>query len=382
MTWRAYLLETMTGLKGQQLDITGGSVGIELNAIEDIPVTASRASLDGVAPHWWAPWSGGVLVTWEDEWIEETPIAAGPITRPLTENITAGTVGIQARGIGAVLERRQLLAQDFRPGDEAALASSVCAWSGLDLGSIIGRIVTAATSKRNGWLPISVPADRAGTRQRTDYEGWNLANNQVWKRIMEITEVIGGPDVMLRPRWADEARTRIEWVLATGTEAQPAIAQDRTVLWDTTAEKSPVARLDVASDASRLTHRAYATGAGEGAGTAVRIAEVAQIPERMPLLETVVTDSDTEDGDLLAGKAAGALSTQALDQLSLQVVSTDVSPIGSWHVGDEAQVVTQGRLHVPDGEHLLRIIAAKYDLGSSAAQVECQPERLGEELTW
>ena len=76
------------------------------------------------------------------------------------------------------------------------------------------------------------------------------------------------------------------------------------------------------------------------------------------------------------------MATQALDQISLSIFSDETAPIGSWHVGDLVEVVTRGWLEVPDGAHLLRAIAAKYDLGSNKVDVELQQDRLGAELAW
>lgn len=380
MTWRAYLAHTMDGQLGTELDIAAGSATVTLNGIEDLSVTASTASLDGVERSWWSPGSGALVLTFEDAWAPERVIAAGPLTAPVKQNLRAGTVTLTAKGIGALLERRVVTAADYRPGEEAVLKKSVLAWTGVDLGSIVGRIITAATSKRSGWLPIVIPPERVGTRQRT-YEGFNVANNFAWKRITEITEVIGGPDVMLRPRFADRPFPHVEWVLVTGSEAQPTLPQEHAIVWDTTAADSPVATVTPISNASDLAYRVYATGAGEGAGVAMRIAE-AVLPEHMPLVEAVVSESDTENLSLLEEKARARIVTQATDQLSLTVHNHETSPLGTWRVGDAATVVTEGWLDVPDGEHRLRVISAKYDLASAVVQVECQEEVLGRELSW
>lgn len=380
MTWRAYLGLTMTGEVGQVLDVSGGSVTVELNGVESISVTCSRASLDGVERMWWSPWSGALVVSYESAFIRETVMGAGPIIDPPKEDRKAGTVALSAKGIGALLEERVVLADDYKPGTEEAMKAATLAWSGVDLGSMVGRIVERAMAKRSGWAQVVIPPERPANRQRT-YEGWNLSNNGAWKRIKELADVIGGPDVMFRPRWVDDSRTRIEWALCTGLEGQPAIPQDRAIVWDATSRDSPVASIDVVSDASSLASRVYATGAGEGAGIAVAIAE-APVPDRMPLLEKVVSDTDAESVDLLRTKARSTLVAQATEQVTLTVHSQADAPFGTWHVGDEVEVVTAGWLSIPDGSHALRIIAAKFTLGSDLVTVECQPDALGEELTW
>lgn len=371
----------MTGELGQELNVSSGSVSVDLNGIESISLVVSRDSLSGVPRAWWSPWAGCVVVTYTSPWLTETIIAAGPLTDPPVEDRAAATVSLTAKGFGALLEKRIALAGDFTPGDEDALKRSVLAFQDVDLGTIAGGIVTAATSKSAGWAPVVVPPGRAGTRMRT-YEGWNLANNNAWKRIRELTEVINGPDVMFRPRWEDESRTRFEWVLCTGTESQPAIGQDRPVVWDATSRDSPVASMSVSSSAELMASRAYCTGAGEGAGVAVAIAEAPAVPDKMPLLETVLSDTDAENVPLLLEKARAALVSQPIEQVSLTVHSQADAPFGTWQVGDEVEVVSEGWLSVPDGSHNLRLISAKYTFGSDIASVECQQETLGRELSW
>ena len=378
MTWRAYLVHTMNGRIGAELDVAEGTVDVPLNGIEDIKITVAEGSLGGVERSWWSPWSGGVLVTHEDEWTPETPVAAGPIIRPVEQDRRAGTITVTAGGIGAVLQHRIVTDRDYGPGEGAALAGSKISWTGVDLGTIVARIIRAATSKRAGWLPIVLPPERAGTRERTAYDGFNVANNAAWKRITEITEVINGPDVMLRPRWSTDRR--IEWELVTGTEDQPTLPQEHRLVWDSTAQDSPVASIDVVSDA-RLAYRTYATGAGEGEGIILQISEVTP-PAHMPLLEAVVTHPDSENPAFIQEQARAGISTQAMDQVSVRVHSTAVAPMTSWQVGDAVTLVAEGWLNVPDGRHELRIIHAKYDLASESVQVDCQEDVLGEELAW
>lgn len=378
MTWRAYLARTMDGATGRALVVTGGSVTITLNGIEEIRVECSRASLAGVERHWWSPGSGAVLVTWEgDE--GEVPIAAGRIDAPVGEDRAHKTITITASGPGAILADRTVLDRDYSPGEEDAAKTSTIYWSGVSLGSMVGRIVQAACAKRNGWLPIVVPPVQYTSHERT-YEGWNLGNNNAWKRIQELTEVIGGPDVMFRPRWVDSDHTAFEWALATGTEDQPGIAQQGPILWDSTSHDSPVESITVTSTAA-LAHRVYATGSGEGAGIALAIAD-APLPEWMPLVEAVIADSDADHDPLLREKAAAALVTQPLDQLDMQVSSRGQGAFGTWHVGDLVDVQVEGWLHVPDGVHQARLIAATFDLGSEVATVKCQPEQWGDDLSW
>ncbi|MCW1803881.1 hypothetical protein [Brachybacterium squillarum] len=387
MTWRTYLGRTMTGTLGTLLDVSAGSVGMSLNAHDDVQVTCSRASLDGVDPVFRSYRSGCLVVTYEDATGRERIISAAPISAAPTEDRKAGTVSFTGKGPGWLLEDRVLLDKDYSVAAAKDLRKATIRFHGDTWPSIVGEIVRLAMLKPGGWLPIVTPPRETGTRQHT-YEGWNLANNGAWKRIQEITEVIGGPDVAFRPRWTDDAHTAFEWELLVGNDQQQTLPQDNTVVWDGTSPEGDVATIDVATDATGVAHRVYATGAGEGKTIALEVAQASALAEYMPLVEKVISDSDAEAdksgvSTLLQSKAAAGIATQQLDQIDLTVHADPLDkPAGTWWCGELARVVTEGWLDVPDGEHLLRMIATKYTLGSDIATVQCQADYLGEELAW
>lgn len=372
MTWRAYLGLTMTGEVGRRLDWSSGNLNIALNDIEELSVSVAQNFVEEVSLEWWSPWSGCLLLSYEgDE--GEVLMGAGPFIRPPQEESTHSELTLKAQGIGAVLSRRNV-SGDFRPGEEEKLKNTIYEWSGVSLGSMVGRLVKEATAKRAGWLPIVISPEEKAIRQRT-YEGWNLGNNGVWKRITEISEVIGGPDVMFRPRWVPGSnRTRFEWVLVTGTEAQPTIPQRREVFWDTTAQATCITHVDLTSSVEGWAHKSYVTGTGEGSGIALAIAE--KDPDQyVPLLETVIADSDGE-GDLLKSKAEAALMLNSLHQFNLGVSSKDQGAFGTWYVGDTVDLQVQDWLAVPSGVWGSKIIGASFALGSDIATVKTQPQEI------
>lgn len=387
MTWRVDLGLTMTGQRGPLLDVSAGSVGMQLNAHDDVQVTCSRESLEGVSPWFRSYRSGCLLVSYTDESGEERLIAAAPISAAPVEDRQAGTVTFTGKGPGWLLEDRLLLDKDYPVATAKDAKKATIRFHGDTWSSIVGEIVRLAMAKPNGYLPIATPPRATGSRQRT-YEGWNLSNNSAWKRIQEITEVIGGPDVAFRPRWADAAHTHFEWELLVGSDQQQTLPQDRTVAWDATTPDGDVAKIDVATDATGVAHRVYATGAGEGKGIALEVAQARTLAEHMPLVEKVISDSDAEAdkngvSTLLQSKAAAAVASQQLDQIDVTVHADPLDqPIGTWWCGELAHITTEGWLDVPDGEHLLRMIAVKYQLGSDIATVQCQADYLGEELAW
>lgn len=355
--WRVYLVRTVTGELGPAIDPVAGSWAVELNGTDGGQVTLRKADLRRLERKWFAPWWAGVLFTYTHEGVER-PITGGPVTGWPSE--TREELVLDWAGPRRIFERRYL---------EGTVDVKL---TGMSLGGIAWALVEAGMAKPGGALPIvrGTPAE-AGDHQRT-FEWWNVANNAVDKRLEELSNVIDGPDVMLRPRWATEARTRVVWALVTGTSVNPTIAQDWLPDWDTTAARSGVEAIGIKSSADHLAGRVWATGAGEGAGTVVRSAtDLTFVAEGGPLLEAVVSDSDQAKADVIADLARSELAAREdmLAQVSIGVRANDPkAPLGSWHVGDKAAVTLGDEWEtIPAGTHALRIIRASGDLTHKVA---------------
>ncbi len=379
MTWRAFFVQTMTGKIGAELDLAAaGSWSITLNGIESFDVTVPKTQLQAVGREWWSPFAASILVSWEHPDGTLVPWVAGPIVDDPAE--TRGKDGVatfSCKGIGAILEKRLVVEQDF---SAKTIQRSIMARKGMSLGTIVQDIVEVATTRRlGGQLPIVARSPRetgARLNQRT-YEGWNVANNVAFKRIKEITEVRNGPDVMFRPEYGGAG---LQWGLYHGTAAQPGIAQDWTMDLDSTSTLSPVADVAPSSDGEQLANRVWWTGAGEGAGTLVQKAEdKSALADYMPLLETVGSTSDTENYSLLTEHALARLAAgrTPLKQLSMVVDGSDPrAEIGHWHVGDLARVTTGDEwMTVPQGTRFERIIAAKGSWNTAMVTVEFQGDQ-------
>ena len=387
MTWVAYLVETRTGIVGKRLDIAAsGSWSIPAVGIEEWDVTVSRAELRRIDPVRWSPWWASVLVCWEASDGRQTPWLLGPITTPPTEHPASDTATLTCRGVGALLEHRVVLARDYDQqdgvGEMTWLAKSTVALRGMSLGTIAQEVVKYATwFKPGGRLPIrfATPREEGARLNERTYEGWNLANNGAWKRLMELSEVRGGPNIQFRPEWASEDQTTVQWAMHTGTVAQHGIAQDWTMDLDATSTRSMVAKLDVKVDATALTHRHYQTGAGEGAGTLVRMAQdLTQVADGVPLLETVAATSDSENPALVQAHAEAALKAGARPVRQVTVTIDGSDPrceIGRWHAGDLVQLTVGSEwLTIPAGTTLMRVIAVKGSWASSMVDLELQED--------
>lgn len=380
MTWVAHLVRTMDGRLGAQLDIAGeGSWSIPLNGIEEFSVTVGKDQLRRIDASWWSPYRASVVVSWRREDGSLVAWVAGPIIGPPTE--TRSTATFSCRGIGAVLSRRVLVPQEpvsQSTSAQAEMMAGSLAYRGMSLGTIAQEVVKRGCAKIGGMLPITFgsPRETGSALNERTYEGFNLANNGVWKRLTELSGVRNGPDIAFRPRWRDGS---LEWVMVHGTRAQPTIAQEWTADLDATSSQSPVASVSVTTDAARLASRVYWTGAGEGSTTLVRVAEDrARLNDQMPLLETVGSTSDSSNGDLIRTHALAELeaSRAPVTQISVQIDGADPRcEIGRWRVGDAARL-TMGTdwITVPPGTTSKRIISAKGSWVSSMVDLEFQDD--------
>lgn len=366
MTWVAHLVRTMDGARGAQLTLSNeGGWEIPLNGIEEFSVTVGKRQLLRLDPLWWKPWRVSVAVSWVREDGSLDAWVAGPLVNlPSGESRTTAT--LPCRGIGAALAERVLTAQEpinLSTAAQVEMMTKNLRYAGMSYGTIAQEVVKRGLAKVGGSYPIvfGSPREQGSTLRTRTYDGFNLANNQVWKRLTELSGVRNGPDIAFRPRWRDDGS--LEWVMVHGTHAQPQIAQTWAMDLDTTSARSPIASVNVTTDASRLASRVYWTGAGEGSTTMVRVAEDrSRLADQMPLLETVGSTSDSDNRVLIRDHALGELaaSKTPVTQIDMRINGADPrAEIGRWRVGDAARVTMGDEwLTVPAGTTSKRIIAA------------------------
>lgn len=352
MSWSVYLIRTVTGEVGSRLDPVSASWSIELNKVESGSVKVRKEDILKYDKLWWAPHSGGIMMTYTTPDGNERPIVAGPITGWPTE--TEDEIELSWSGIRWIFTKRVI--------------DQTLEYQGPSLGNIGWNIVENTMSQKpGGLLPIyhASPDEEVG-RQRT-YEDWNLSNNGVDKRLTELSEVINGPDIMFRPEWKEFPRT-IQWGFYHGTEYNTVIEQQYIPDFDSTTPQTNVNSVSVKSAADHIADRVWCTGSGEGEGVArVSRTSLDRVQKGFPFLEKVISDSDQSKEDQLAGKAEGELaaSRDMLDQVTISYQSDSKNPIGTFFVGNVALVTLKGFISVPDGSRNMRIIKMNGDLTNS-----------------
>lgn len=353
--YRVYSLRTTTGEVGSAFDPVSATWGIELNKVEEFSVTVKKSELLRRDKMWWHPWSGGVLITHTGKDGFEHPLVAGPIHDYGTETLTELT--LSCAGIRKIFERR-VIDKNIR-------------FEGTTYGEMMWELVQAGMDgKPGGNLPIVRGTPYETGEWEMTYYGWNLANNSVDKLLTERSEIIGGPDIMFRPRWVEgKYQRQIEWVMVWGTKLNPLIPQTRTPDFDTTASQSDVSTVSLTSSARNLRHKVWYTGSGEGEGI-VRVSaqDLSGVEAGQPFLEQVFSESDTDSADLLQRRAAGALSSssQMVDQLTIGFsVTSTKNPLGTFFVGDMATVTLKDWINIPDGTRQMVIIKMNGSLEST-----------------
>lgn len=357
MTWQVHLVETVSGTVGRALDPVAGSWSMELNKSESGSVTVRKDDLAGLDVEWFTPWKSAVVFSYVTPDGDVVPWCGGPILGWPSESLE--TLELSWAGIRKIFEHRHL-EKDMK-------------LSGMSLGSIAWELVRAGMDKPGGGLPIihGTPTELYSPGHERTYEAFNLANNVVDKRLTELSEVINGPDMMFRPEWADEDRSRVRWRFVHGTRVDPAIPQTWVPDWDATSQ-ADVVDLDLTSSADSIASRVWATGAGEGKATVVTKAEnLVLVSKYHPFLESVISDPDQTKTPPLYAKAAAALagSRTMVDQLGLTVRADSAkNPLGSWWVGDDARVTIPDDFYtMPGGTRDMRIIKASGGLNEQVS---------------
>jgi hypothetical protein len=315
---------------------------------ETFPTAATPVWLpgDGLRPELLAalePARCFLAVLEDDHVIEAGPIWAWNYTH-------GGVLQVKAAGLRSIFDHRFVMAN---------IASAWSKWSvtytALSLGTIAKRLVQLAQSHTGGSLPIVFPAEEGAPNDdehtRT-YRGSELAT--VLTRIDQLMDVQNGPDIAFEPRLTED-RMGVEWVMRTGTEAQPMLFQKGDDwVWDTRVPRGGVGGLSVQRDATMLAQRSWLTGAGQDEALLMARREPGQIGEvdlrdvGFPLLEVAESRSSVEQiataNQWAAGNLAAVLrpmQTWSCDVLARPADSSGAfagPQLGEYRPGDWAKV--------------------------------------------
>lgn len=390
MTWSATLLDTMTGQLAEEVDLPSFSWTL---TVSDCSLATTRdkgtgeADASGIRLPWSAVpgrdaagrheavamWRRGLALMWDG-----VPVVAGVIG---PKDGTAEDVSLSLLSPMEVLSHRYAVREgsfgtgrtvtEGHDGGEAhevtveGTTTDHIAYSGSSLRGIVCELGRLACAKPGGTLPIDWPyVGEAGGHRRT-YDGFNVANNNIEKLITDITNVIGGPDVQLRPYLADERHLR--WRLVAGSDSEPYIG-DAPVTPALTSFPGGGTAQDLAWAELAPAMRVYATGAGEDEAMLCHLSEDLALCQRRdpwPLVESRVSgSSDWGTAGLVRAHADAALAASRLPmvqwQCEVDATSGPVVPGRLWP-GQRVLLDLDGSPMWPDGRYRLRLMEMRGD---------------------
>lgn len=377
--WRADLVRIRTGLRGARLAITTDGDGQdELNAIPGGKVTIERRHMERIPTEWLDPWRNAVIMSHRygdtDAWV---PIIGGPIVK--APSATPHQVQLQFAGIQEILRHRLLVHEWTNYADIVDWRANGPWWEG-SLGQIAWNAVQMAQVKPRGSLPIvhGTPDEYItdDTRQGRGWRNFDIAKNRVWDDVLTgLCEEDGGPDIRFVPEY--DAEGHVRWRFEHGTHHDPRIAHPYTLRIDADAAQSPITDLDATVSGVAVAHRVYGAGAGEGAGTEVRVAErLETVTPDMPLMESAVVDNQRTTMEQVVALAEGALAAGGAGtwQIAGRLQTSPAMPLWQVRPGAPAQFRVSGLAPFPSGWVRGRILKVGYDWSSDAVSIEIKED--------
>lgn len=291
------------------------------------------------------------------EWFAE----AGPLDEPSYDR-DAGTMSLPASGVlsyfaGRTVAPPSVLSADvttFLVPDPLDATKTIpnpafaTVFSGWSRGTLIKKVFEQALAAPGGGLPIVLPADVVGTHEKR-YDAIDF--KPVDEAVIDFSKLDGGPDFLLEGRWQAD-RLGIEWLLRTGTDAEPNLRSQSVHRWDLSIEQTSTRGLKLDPDASRLGSVSWATG---GRSTDIALVERATSPflpaAGYPLREIVDTShTDVSDRNTLRGYATENLTQgQGATQVFTFEVRKDEPPyLGQYGIGDHCDLLIRGDPIIPD----------------------------------
>jgi hypothetical protein len=270
----------------------------------------------------------------------------------------------------------------FGPGSTSPKGTPIpAANQNVSLHTIAKRLVEISMARTNGALPITLPADIAGTSER-EYPGYDLA--YVGERLLQLTQVEQGPEVEFRPRFVDDTHAYVQWEMRIGTPtAGGRIGNvDGLHQWD---YKKALTKLHFARDGSGQTFARYERGNGTERDILIGYSADSTYATQFgwPLLEDAGSahSSATEQATLDAW-ALGAVNTNKIPITTWGAVvrvagddgygqATGSPPLYEFAVGDAAVFDVRDHRRIRDGRYQVRILSVTSD-GPNTAKLGIQ----------
>lgn len=331
-----------------------------------------------------------------------TFMGAGPIwTRDYDR--PARTLTLGAAGMASYFDHRlilPLLAMSIGvdqwtvpdPADETKtipnpLLSTV--FNGISLATMAKRLVQQARTFTGGNVPIVFQPDEFEDRTQT-YIGADF--KPVWEAVNDLMNRENGPEVNFQARYTD-GKQGVEWLMQTGTIAQPLITSASVIGWDVTVAESPVMDFKTHEDASNMGSLAWQVGGRQADDVLVsRAYDPTLVNANYPLMElydgshSTVSVQSTLDGyamaDVLAGRTSSEIWSFTVkaypvdsdgNPAGIQVGSYAVGDFGDLRIGDWDPKTGMGDPYIPGDTYRMRIVGISGDEKGEDIDIDCAP---------
>lgn len=357
MAFNAFIFETATGrVVLRDLPYVGeptymreinreGSLSFRV-VIGDVsvpPTTSLRALF--------TPWRFSVGIAWDDYIVQAGPV----ITSQFDDTSTVLTV--TCGGLWRLLNRRTIVHPSYAlsPTTGGSLLNLGAANNEIvytsSLHTIAKKLVQDSCSRSGFSLPIDYPADIAGSNTRT-YPLYDLAS--VGQRLLELTQVQGGPDVDFAPYFDLANPGYVRWNMRIGN---PVLSQSGAdIYWD---YGTGLRSVSVDSDGSSMVTGNFVKGNGTEEGSLIAYQrDTTRTALGWPATELIDQRSSITDGNVLQGHADSNVALWKNPvELWDAVVRVDTLPdLGTYSPGDFARFNIQDHRWIPPGLYLQRIL--------------------------
>jgi len=202
-------------------------------------------------------------------------------------------------------------------------------------------------------LPITLPADVAGSISRT-YYGYHF--EWLGDVLQNLMDEDGGTDIDFRPRWVGNA---LNWEMRTGSLSSGSYE------WHVGVEKSGITDLSVTTDAVNVATAAYAIG--EGSGIDKLAHSQRDLTPDYPFADRLTTLSTETSEDALARYALGELNAfeTPTEQWGFSILASGSPKVSDLLLGGTAKTWMQDDPWLTEKSYTNRIIGFSGDLSEN-----------------
>jgi hypothetical protein len=348
MSLRWFLADLRTGRQILDLNPLSGSWERFLNQPESLSCTLDMRDKDTVAlrPRVAAAAGRAVLAVASGDVL----LGAGPIWTH-GYNGDQKTLKLTAKGLWSYFDHRFLLPTvaanisvgDFTISDPSAAGKTMpnpavgTYLNGWEMGTVAKKWVQRSRAWTGGEVPVVFEDDRAALSDEAHERNFEGASfKKIGEVLRQLTQVEGGPDIRFRPRLTGDL-LGVEWVLETGTDAQPMLTGSATHEWSL-GVNSQMSGFGVDVDGSSLAGIAWATGGRSGDEVLVaRNTDPYLLQKGWPLLEALDSShSSVSNQRTLNGYAVEAttLGRGPVEEWSFSVEADQSPKLATYWEGD------------------------------------------------